>query len=87
MSLTEPLQADQDRAMAGVKKGQGLTLSRQTQMSTGALVMCLESLWKCVLFNCSDFNLFFCLLLRTPNPPPLAILAFSVLSIHLHHSP
>lgn len=87
MSLTEPLQADQDRAMAGVKKGQGLTLSRQTQMSTGALVMCLESLWKCVLFNCTDFNLFFRLLLRTPNPPPPAILAFSVLSIHLHHSP
>lgn len=31
----EPLQADQDEAMAWIKKGRGLTAARQTQMLEG----------------------------------------------------
>lgn len=77
----EPLPADRDGAMAWIKGAASYTL-RQAQISAGALVMHLNSLWKCVIVNCTDFSGF---LLRALTPAP--ILAFSVLSVHLHRSP
>lgn len=95
MPFIDLLQSDQDRAMAWIKKGQDLTLGTQTQMSAGALVMCLTWVFKrenrtfsgneccsVILIVIPSSCFFFFFLLRTPNPH-LPVL----LSLCSFHSP
>lgn len=89
MSLMEPLQADQDEAMAWIKKGRGLTAG-QTDTDVGR-----GHLWR-VWSHCRNVYYLItlipiCFLSFTAHsqshPPPPAVLAFSVSCVHLHHSP